>query len=72
MDAIWIAARVVTELQQTIARRLNALQPVVISFGRIEGGRAFNVITDRVRLLGTVRCLDLDCLLYTSPSPRDS
>jgi len=60
VDAIWIAARVVTELQQMIARRLNALQPVVISFGRIEGGRAFNVITDRVRLLGTVRCLDLD------------
>ena len=35
VDAIWLAARVVTELQQCIARRLNALQPVVISFGRL-------------------------------------
>ena len=60
VDAIWLAARVVTELQQAISRRLDALQPVVISFGRVEGGRAFNVIADRVRLLGTVRCLDLD------------
>ena len=60
VDAIWLAARVVTELQQCIARRLNALQPVVISFGKIEGGKAFNVIADRVRLLGTVRCLDLE------------
>ena len=34
-------------------------QPVVISFGKVEGGRAFNVIADQVRLLGTVRCLDL-------------
>ena len=58
VDAIWIAARIVTELQQCIARRLNALHPVVISFGKIEGGKAFNVIADRVRLLGTVRCLD--------------
>ena len=32
--------------------------PVVVSFGKIEGGSAFNVIPDRVRLLGTVRCLD--------------
>ena len=60
VDAIWLAARVVTELQQSIARRLDALQPVVISFGKVEGGRAFNVIADRVRLLGTVRCLDVD------------
>ena len=59
VDAIWLAARVITELQQSIARRLDALQPVVISFGRVEGGRAFNVIADRVRLLGTVRCLDV-------------
>ena len=60
VDAIWLAARVVTELQQCIARRLNALQPVVISFGKIEGGKAFNVIADQVRLLGTVRCLDVE------------
>ena len=60
VDAIWMASRVVTELQQAIARRLNALQPLVISFGLIEGGQAFNVIADRVRLLGTVRCLDLE------------
>ncbi|WP_413442809.1 amidohydrolase [Synechococcus sp. MIT S1220] len=59
VDAIWMAARVVTDLQQSIARRLNALDPVVISFGKIEGGKAFNVIADQVRLLGTVRCVDL-------------
>ncbi len=57
-DAIWIAARVVSGLQEAISRRLDALQPVVVSFGRIEGGKAFNVIADHVRLLGTVRCLD--------------
>lgn len=59
-DAIWIAARVVSGLQEAISRCLDALHPVVVSFGRIEGGKAFNVIADHVRLLGTVRCLDLE------------
>jgi len=58
-DAIWIAARVVSGLQEAISRRLDPLHPVVVSFGRIEGGNAYNVIADHVRLLGTVRCLDL-------------
>ncbi len=58
VDAIWISANVISGLQEAISRRLDALNPVVVSFGRIEGGRAFNVIADRVRLLGTVRCLD--------------
>lgn len=59
-DAIWIAARVVSGLQEAISRQLDALHPVVVSFGRIEGGKAFNVIADHVRLVGTVRCLDPD------------
>jgi amidohydrolase len=59
-DAIWIAARVISGLQEAISRRLDPLHPVVVTFGRIEGGKAFNVLADHVRLLGTVRCLDLD------------
>ncbi len=58
VDAIWIASRVVTGLQEAITRRLDALNPVVVSFGKIQGGKAFNVIADRVLLVGTVRCLD--------------
>ena len=60
VDAIWIAARLISGLQEAISRRLDALHPVVLSFGRIEGGRAFNVIADRVKLIGTLRCLDAD------------
>lgn len=58
IDTIWLAGRVITGLQEAISRRLDALNPVVISFGRIQGGKAFNVIADRVSLLGTVRFLD--------------
>lgn len=56
-DAIWIAAQVITALQQAISRTQNPLRPVVLTIGQITGGRAPNVIADQVRLLGTVRSL---------------
>ncbi len=57
VDAIWIAAQVITTLQQAISRTQNPLRPLVLSIGQINGGRAPNVIADQVRLLGTVRSL---------------
>lgn len=57
IDAIWIASQVITSLQQAISRTQNPLHPIVLSIGKIEGGRAHNVIADRVQMLGTVRSL---------------
>ncbi|NRB08924.1 MAG: amidohydrolase [Richelia sp.] len=57
IDAIWIASQVITNLQQAISRTQNPLRPVVLSIGKIKGGRAPNVIADHVQLLGTVRSL---------------
>ena len=59
-DAIWIAAQVVTSLQQAISRTQNPLHPIVLSIGQINGGRAPNVIADRVTMMGTVRSLHLE------------
>ena len=56
-DAIWIAAQVITTLQQAISRTQNPLRPVVLTIGQISGGRAPNVIADSVKLVGTVRSL---------------
>jgi amidohydrolase len=57
IDAIWIAAQVITALQQAISRTQNPLRPVVLSIGKISGGRAANIIADQVKLSGTVRSL---------------
>ncbi len=57
VDAIWIAAQVITTLQQAISRTQNPLRPLVLSIGQINGGRAPNVIADQVKLSGTVRSL---------------
>ncbi|MBD0269393.1 M20 family metallopeptidase [Pseudanabaena sp. FACHB-2040] len=60
IDAIWIASQVITTLQQSISRTQNPLHPVVLTIGQISGGRAANVIADRVALQGTVRSLHPD------------
>ncbi len=57
VDAIWIAAQVVTSLQQAISRTQNPLRPIVLTIGQISGGRAPNVIADQVRMVGMVRSL---------------
>ncbi len=57
IDAIWIAAQVITSLQQAISRTQNPLRPLVLTIGKIQGGRAANVIADQVQMTGTVRSL---------------
>ena len=53
-DAIWIASQVITALQQSISRTQNPLRPIVLTIGKIQGGRAPNIIADQVQMTGTV------------------
>jgi amidohydrolase len=58
VDPIAIAAQVITGLQQVVSRKSNPLIPSVLTFGKIQGGFATNVIPDTVELLGTFRTMD--------------
>ena len=58
IDPIAIAAQIITALQQIVSRKNNALTPTVLSFGKISGGHATNVIPDTVELQGTLRTFD--------------
>ncbi len=57
VDAILVAANVTTALHHIVSRRLDPMDPVVISIGMVEGGKAENIIADMVELKGTVRTL---------------
>lgn len=59
-DAITIGSQVVSQLQQIVSRRLDPLETAVITIGQFEAGNAFNVISDKARLVGTVRYLKKD------------
>lgn len=55
VDAIVLAAQVITAAQTLVSRRIPAVQEGVVSFGVIQGGMRENVVCDRVLLVGTVR-----------------
>lgn len=57
VDAIVVACEVVDALQKLVSRQSDPSDPLVLTFGQIEGGTARNVIADRVRLVGTARTL---------------
>ncbi len=59
IDAIWTASKIISGIQESITRKLDPLDPVVITFGKISGGKAYNVIAEKVNLLGTVRCTNV-------------
>lgn len=57
IDAITIAAHVVSGMQQIVSRRVNPIEAVAITFGTISGGTVRNGIADSVHLEGTARSL---------------
>jgi amidohydrolase len=59
IDAIWVASKVISGIQELITRQLDPLDPVVLTFGKVNGGSAFNVLAEKVNLVGTVRCTNL-------------
>lgn len=58
VDSVVIGSQIVSGLQQIVSRRVNPLQPAVVSVGVFQAGTAFNVIADKARLEGTVRTFD--------------
>lgn len=57
IDAIVIAANVITGLQSIVSRSISPLEPAVLTIATIHGGYRYNVISDYVKIEGTVRTL---------------
>ena len=58
VDAIVLAAQVVTALQTVVSRNVDARESAVVTLGTIRGGAQSNIVADRVEFTGTVRTLD--------------
>ena len=55
IDAIAIAAQVITAIQQIVSRQTSPTVPAVVSITTIQGGVKENIIADLVELGGTIR-----------------
>lgn len=58
VDAIVIAAHIITALQTMVSRNISPLKSVVLTIGKINGGEKSNIIAKEVVLSGTLRALD--------------
>lgn len=55
IDPIVTAAQFVNSVQTVVSRKVDPLEPAVITIGAFHGGTASNIIPEDVQLLGTVR-----------------
>ncbi len=58
VDAVLTTAMIINSLNHIVSRRIDPIHPAVISIGKIEGGKASNIICDFVTLSGTVRTVN--------------
>ncbi len=57
IDPVLIASHILVALQQVVSRNASPKQPTVLSFGKIHGDGATNIIPDEVNIAGTFRAL---------------
>jgi amidohydrolase len=57
-DTVLIASNIIVALQQIVSRMVPANIPTVLSFGRIEGLGATNIIPEKVEIAGTLRTMN--------------
>ncbi len=60
IDAIYAASLAVVEFQALVSRIVDPRQPAVLTVGKIEGGRRFNVLAEKVVMEGTVRTFSFE------------
>ncbi len=58
VDPILIASHIIVALQQVVSRQCDPRIPCVLSFGKIEGLGATNIIPEVVKIEGTFRTMD--------------
>lgn len=59
-DAILLASHVIQAAQAVVARRIDPLDSAVVTFGKIRGGTATNILASEVQLEGTLRYFSED------------
>ena len=58
VDPIVVASHIIIALQQIVSRNASPRQPAVLTFGRIIGNGATNIIPNEVNIAGTFRAMD--------------
>ena len=60
IDSILVASKFLSSCQSIISRSISPLETAVISFGKIRGGSARNIVAEKTHIEGTVRTFSKD------------
>ncbi|NLX84428.1 MAG: amidohydrolase [Synergistaceae bacterium] len=58
VDPVTMASHILIAIQTMLTREIDPREPVVVSFGQIEAGLAYNVIPEQVNIWGTLRAFN--------------
>ena len=72
VDAVTIAAEAVTALQTIRSRRIDPLEPLVITIGIIKGGERYNIVAGEVKMEGTMRTFNEDVRQHAQEMMRQT
>jgi amidohydrolase len=70
-DVVIAAARLVDALQTVVSRRIDPVDPAVLSITQVEAGTTWNVLPDNARVRGTVRAMSVDVQDRVEQAMRD-
>lgn len=54
-DPVVVLAHIIQSFQTVVSRMYSPFEPLALSFGTVQGGYAFNVIPDKIKVSGTFR-----------------
>ncbi len=60
VDLIWAMSHLIISLEESIRHHVDQQDPVVLAFGKVNGGHTFNVLPDKIVLNGTLRYLNAE------------
>ncbi|RKD32434.1 M20 metallopeptidase family protein [Thermohalobacter berrensis] len=58
IDGIYVATQLVNSYQSIVSRNIEPIEGAVLSIGKIQGGKARNVIAEEIELEGIIRAFD--------------
>ena len=58
-DPIVAGSQFIMSLQTIVSRIINPIEPVVVTVGKVEAGKQYNIIADKITIVGTVRTFSI-------------
>lgn len=66
VDALYIAAQIIVNIQSIVSRNIDPVDTVVVGIGLCKAGTAYNIVAENAELEGTTRCFTPETRRYVN------